>query len=296
MNWLMALEEPPTWEARGNGQWMTNLVASFRSMIRRDRNHPSIIIWGACINHHAADQQLVQAAIEEDPTRDRGMDTVLTPMNFIPSSIYGSGALAIEHTGHTFPAPRGSRQGTFHVNSFGKDNIYNPANREYEQVRRQWEQVNTAYLNKSNAGLAVWCMYDYNTFHDVNEPEMVWHGVCDLFRIPKFSYWWHMSELTSQPMAYVVRIDDTHAVVFSNCEKVRLWAGNGRRYQEVATQSPDTDFITSRTNRIAYALHHPPFHFTVPTEATALKAEGLIGGTVKATNEWKKSGVATALA
>jgi beta-galactosidase len=181
------------------------------------------------------------------------------------------------------------------VNSFGKDNVYNPANREYEQVRRQWEQVNTAYLREDNAGLAVWCMYDYNTQRDVNEPGLVWHGVCDLFRIPKFSYWWHMSELTSEPMAYVVRIGDTNAAVFSNCEKVRLWAGNGRRFQEVATQSPDPDFITTRTNRVAYALHHPPFHFTVPAEATALKAEGLIGGIVKATNEWKKFGAATAL-
>ena len=292
---LMALEEPPTWEARGNGQWMTNLVASFRSMVRRDRNHPSIIIWGACINHHPADRQLVKAAIEEDSTRDRGMDTVPTPMNFWPSGISGDGALAVEHTGHTYPAPRGSRQGTFQVNSFGKNNVYNPANREYDQVRHQWEQVNAAYLKEDNAGLAVWCMYDYNTLRNVNEPGIVWHGVCDLFRIPKFSYWWHMSELTSQPMTYVVRINDTNAAVFSNCEKVRLWAGTGHSYKEVATQSPDADFVTLANKQIAYALHHPPFHFAVPAEATALKAEGLIGGTVKATNEWRQCGPPVAL-
>jgi beta-galactosidase len=292
---LMALEEPPTWEAQGNEQWMTNLVASFRSMVRRDRNHPSIIIWGTCINHHPADKQLVQTAIEEDPARDRAMDTVWTPMNFGPSQISGGGALAVEHTGHTFPAPRGSRQGTFSVSFSGRDNVFTSVNREYDQVRHQWEQVNAAYLKENNAGLAVWCMYDYNTLRNVNEPGMVWQGVCDLFRIPKFSYWWHVSELTSRPMAYVVRIDGTNAAVFSNCEKVRLWADDGRSFKEVTTQSPDPDFIALRKNRATYALHHPPFHFTVPAEATALKAEGLIGGTVKSTNEWRQFGAPVAL-
>jgi beta-galactosidase len=41
---IMAVAEPPTWMGKGNSKWMDNLEASFRSMIRRDRNHPSIIL------------------------------------------------------------------------------------------------------------------------------------------------------------------------------------------------------------------------------------------------------------
>ncbi len=310
---LMALEEPPTWMAPGSGKWMANLETSFRSMIRRDHNHPCIIVWGVCLNHHAADPALVRAALEEDPSRDRGQDTVPIPMNFAVRVVSGNGALAVEHTGHTFPTARGARQMAYRVADAGKGRVESQANREYEQAKRHWEQVNAAYLKPDNAGLAVWCMYDYNTFHNVNEAGMVWHGVCDLFRIPKYSFYWHQSELTSKPMAYVVRIDDTLAAVFSNCERVRLWQDDGKGYKEVATQKPDVSFATregqprqggrgadkegpfSGSAHIEYGLHHPPFHFTVEANARALKAEGLMGDSVKAVYEWRQFGAPVAL-
>lgn len=292
---LMAMEEPPTWEAQGSEKWESNLEASFRSMVRRDRNHPCIILWGTCINHHPADPRLVRAAKEEDPTRDRAQDTVPTPMDFAFLHISGGGALSVEHTGHLYPAARGSREMFFKVQGGGPDVFNHAVNREYEQAKHQWEQINAACLKTDNSGMAVWCMYDYNTLRNVNEPGMVWHGVCDLFRIPKFSYWWHVSELTSKPMVYVVRIDGTNAAVFSNCEQVRLWQDDGQGYKAVATGKPDTGFTTAQGVWINYALHHPPFHFIVASNAVALKAEGLVGGTVKATYEWKQPGAPVAL-
>jgi beta-galactosidase len=99
-----------------------------------------------------------------------------------------------------------------------------------------------------------------------------------------------MSELTTKPMVYVVRIDGAHAAVFSNCEQIRLWEDDGQGYREVATQRPDTSFNAETGQEIEYALHHPPFHFAVRAEATALKAEGLMNNAVAATCEVKKSG------
>lgn len=292
---LMALEEPPTWITPGDAQWMANLETSLRSMIRRDRNHPSIVIWGACLNHQKADPRLARAALEEDSTRERGQDTVPLTMNFTRGQISGGGVLSIEHTGHTFPAQRGARSRTYRIPGKRQDRIGFDINREYEQAQRHWEQVNAAYQREDNAGLAVWCMYDYNTFHNVNEPGMVWHGVCDMFRIPKFSYWWHMSELTSKPMAFVVRVDETNAAVFSNCEQIRLWQDQGEGYQEVATRKPDTSFVGANQQEVTFVLHHPPFSFVVASNATAIRAEGLIGGEVKTAFEWKKFGAPVAL-
>jgi len=292
---LMALEEPPSWNTAGPPKWKENLVASFRSMVRRDRNHPCIILWNTCINHHPADPELVRAAVEEDPTRDRGQKSVGTPMNFRPLQIFGGGALAVEHTGHTFPAARGSRVTTFHLFTDGQERTNNTVNREYEQLQRHYQQINAAYLKEDSSGLAVWCMYDYNTFHNTNEKGMVWHGVCDLFRIPKYSFYWHQSELTTAPMAYIVRIDGTHAAVFSNCQRVRLRQDVGHGYKLVATQQPDTGFTTPKGEWVNYALRHPPFHFTVAPDAKALKAEGLTSGAVKATYEWKEAGAPVAL-
>jgi beta-galactosidase len=96
-------------------------------------------------------------------------------------------------------------------------------------------------------------------------------------------------------MAYALRIDETNAAVFSNCEQVRLWQDDGDGYRQVATQKPDASFIAVNGQEVNFALHHPPFTFKVASTAKALKAEGMIGGEVKATYEWRKYGKAAAL-
>ena len=280
---LMALEEGPTWMNAGNDKWLDNLEKSFRSMIRRDRNHPCIIIWNACINHSSGNPALAQAAHEEDPTRPRGQVDVPCPMDFQHGIVSGNGALTIEHTGHTFPAARGERGKIgYHKNSW--EGAQTSANRELDLARWHWEQTDAAYRKEDNSGQAVWCMYDYNSFHNSTEGKTA-HGVCDLFRIPKYTYWWHQSELTSKPMAYVVRSDPDKVWVFSNCRQVRLWQDTGDGYKQLAVQDPDPGFV----------LHHPPFHFAVSPQARAFKAEGLMDGAVKAVAEWKQPGKPAAL-
>ena len=280
---IMALEEGPTWMKTGGKEWMENLENSFRRMIRRDRNHASLIIWNACVNHSRGNKMLIAAATEEDPTRARGQDTVPCPMNFKHKTISGNGALCIEHTGHTFDTERGS------VGKPGKAAVgwvygQTTDNREYELTRRHWEHTDAAYKVPSNSGLAVWCLYDYNTFHNATAA-IARHGVLDLFRIPKFSWWWHQSELTESPMAYIIRINDTEACVLSNAEEIRLTQQTGAGQPMTETRKPDTGF----------SLRHPPFHFKVLPQATALKAEALMGGKVVASSVWKKPGKPTQL-
>jgi beta-galactosidase len=177
----------------------------------------------------------------------------------------------------------------------GTDVVLQGVNREYEQAQRHWQQVNAAYLKPDNAGVAVWCFADYNTFHNSDEPGLVWHGVVDLFRIPKFSYGWHQSELAERPKAYVVRVDKTHATVFSNCQRVKLWENIGQGFVEVATQAPPRSFKAQDGTEIRYALHHPPLEYGVNPRAVALRAEGLIGNSVRATSLWKEAELPVAL-
>jgi beta-galactosidase len=280
---LMALEEGPTWMNAGNAKWLDNLEKTFRSMIRRDRNHPCIIIWNACINHSRGNPALAQAAAEEDPTRPRGQVDVPCPMDFQHGHVSGNGALTIEHTGHTFPAYRGER-GSVGYHDKDWEGAQTSANRELDLARWHWEQTDAAYRQQDNSGQSVWCMYDYNSFHNSTDGK-TFHGVCDLFRIPKYTYWWHQSELTSKRMAYIVRSDPDKVWVFSNCRQVRLWQDVGKGYKQLVVQEPDSGFV----------LHHPPFHFAVSTQAIAFKAEGLINGAVKAVAEWKTPGKPAAL-
>ncbi len=280
---MMALEEGPTWMDAGSPEWMGNLVESFRAMIRRDRNRPSLIIWNACLNHSNGHPDLIAAAIEEDPTRARGMDTVPCPMDFNHPQISGNGALTIEHTGHTFDTERGARgkPGKADQSWLGAQLT---ENREYDLTRRHWEMTDAAYKNPSNVGLATWCMYDYNTYHNATA-SIARHGVHDLFRIPKFPFWWHQSEMTTKPMAYIIRITDTDVCVVSNCDEVRLLQHTGGSNPQPETRKPDT----------GYALNHPPFHFKVSPQASALKAEGLVDGKVVTSQVWRKPGSPTKL-
>lgn len=251
---LMALAEGPSWMDTPSKEWEDNLVKSFRSMIRRDRNRPSIIIWNACVNHKGRNSRLAEAAIEEDPTRERGMDTVRTPMDF-GGSVSGGGALTIEHTGHTFATVRGDIR------------------REYKCAQRHFSKIGKAYQTPGNSGIAVWCMYDYNTFHN-SRGSIASHGISDLFRLPKLSYYWHKSELLDEPYLHGYAVTSRELHVFSNAEAVRVSEQIDGQWAEVEVKKPDPDS----------PLHHPPLAFTVSRESRAYRAEGLVNGQVVATH------------
>ena len=272
---LLALEEGPTWMRRIPGAWMENLTKSFTSMIRRDRNHPCIMIWNACINHETQSlPELVASAQKEDPGRALGQETVYCPMDFTHGKI-SEKALTLEHTGHMFPTTRGERNKTKR----------NGSNRELEQARRHMEMISQANNTPSNYGLASWCGYDYNTFHNSQEA-IARHGICDLFRIPKYSYFWHQSELTEKPMIYIVRENSGSAVVFTNAEKARLFAGPTKEtMKEIGIGNPDKGLN----------VNHPFITFTVPADSNFIKAEALSGGKTVATALWSEPGSPAAL-
>lgn len=267
---LMALEEGPTWMGTNSQEWVNNLEISFRSLLRRDRNHPSILTWNACVNHGGARDYLVRACEEED-YRPAASRFPRTPMNFRHGSVSGGGALTIEHTGHTYPR----RRGTF-ANGISSD---------WQLAKRHWEHINASYLKEDNAGMASWCMFDYNSFHNNNEMNIVWHGMCDLLRLPKYSYFWHQSELLTKPVVYVVRYCDTGVSVFSNGDQVELFEDTGLGFRSRGKQRPDAGF----------ALHHPPFSFAVSADAKAIKAVAFKNGVSIGEHVWRKPGKPVAL-
>ncbi len=262
---LLALAEGPTWWGKGNNVWIANLEKSFRSMIRRDRNHACLVVWNACINHGGGEKFLIDAAKAEDPTRARGQDTVHCPMNFKHGEVSGKGALTIEHTGHTFATKRGSAQ-------------------EYELAKRHWEMVDAAYRKTDNSGLAVWAMFDYNTFHNADQG-IAYHGIYDVFRLPKQTVAWHRSELGTAPVIHLLRPEPGKVCVFTNAEQVRLSQDLGAEFAVVATQGPDQGLV----------LRHAPVHIAVEAKATAFKAEALVAGAVVSTTTWTTPGPAKAL-
>src|SRR5581483_2160769 len=73
---LLVLEEIPGWQHIGDQAWQDISVDNVRRMIRRDWNHPSIILWGVRINesrdNHDFYTRTNAMAHRLDPTRQTG--------------------------------------------------------------------------------------------------------------------------------------------------------------------------------------------------------------------------------
>src|SRR5271167_2859724 len=73
---LLVLEEIPGWQHIGNEAWKLISIDNVSRMIRRDWNHPSIILWGVRINESPDDHEFYTrtnaVAHKLDPSRQTG--------------------------------------------------------------------------------------------------------------------------------------------------------------------------------------------------------------------------------
>ena len=73
---LLVFEEIPGWQHVGDERWQELSIDNVRRMVRRDWNHPSIILWGVRVNesrdYHDFYVKTNAVAHELDPTRQTG--------------------------------------------------------------------------------------------------------------------------------------------------------------------------------------------------------------------------------
>lgn len=205
---LLVFEETPGWQHIGDSAWQDVTCENIRKMIIRDRNHPSIILWGVRINESldCTDfyQQTNTIAHELDPYRQTGGVRCIEKSEFFEDVytmndfIYGSQGLPVgdamgtrvlrsqrEVTGQTDLVP-------YLVTEFG-GHIY-PTKR-FDQEERLVEHAklhlmvqNAAALDPQKCGAIGWCAFDYNTHANFGSGDRIcYHGVMDMFRLPKFA-------------------------------------------------------------------------------------------------------------
>ena len=84
---LLVLEEIPGWQHIGDRQWEDLSVDNVGRMVRRDWNHPSIILWGVRINEspdsHDFYLETNRVAHELDTTRQTGGVRFITDSEFL---------------------------------------------------------------------------------------------------------------------------------------------------------------------------------------------------------------------
>jgi len=270
---LLVFEEMPGWQHIGDSHWQDVACTSIQEMIERDYNHPSIILWGVRINesgdHHDFYTRTNQLAHALDTTRPTGgvrcitgsefLEDVYTFNDFIlgnPLDIDGRVLRPqLEATGLNKPVPYLVTEYAGHMYPTKR---FDQIQRQEEHVRRHLAVVNDTALTQFTSGSIGWCAFDYNTHYQFGSGDRIcYHGVMDMFRIPKFAAFGYTSQIDPSKMLVLEPVliyamgeknfgGVTPMTILTNVEYVDYFVGESLfgRYYPATTKYP--------------GLKHPP--------------------------------------
>lgn len=269
------------------------ILQSCRDMIRRDRNHASVLAWECSLNESEMPaefiEQLHQTVKQEYPGSysagwQHGFDLYLqarqhrqmhfeTPTQPYNVSEYGDWEYYAQNAGFNQDSwadlkeeERTSRQLLRHGEA-----------RLLQQARNVQEAHNDNLTTPAFAD-GYWVMFDYNRGY---ADDLEASGVMSLYRLPKYSYYFFQSQRSpaeqsdryqSGPMVFIASewqpSSSAKVRVFSNAEQVELWHND----QLISRQQPQRDNYSTH-------LPHPPFEFDLQQfKPGTLTAKAFIGG------------------
>ena len=301
---LLVMNSLTGWQFFGNETFQKNAIQDIRDMARRDRNHPSVIFWEASLNETEMSEnfmkQATKALKEELPFEHYYSASWLDNPNydlFIPARQHakapdywtkyknGSRKIFIAEYGdwEYYAQNAGFNQTAFsNLKEFERSSRQLRGDGEKRLLQQAYNYQESANSNKKGEqtiGDANWLMFDYNRGYS---DDLESSGISDIFRIPKFAYYFYQSQrsanvvlyskLVSGPMIHIATYwtpnSPLDVTVFSNCDEVTLYLNDVL----VARQKPTI-------NENSDKLNHSPFIFKVAKfTAGSLRAEGFIKG------------------
>lgn len=264
-----------------------------RDMIRRDRNHPSVLAWECSLNEASMPEHFVnqmKEIVEEElpgsfsagwqdqydiylQARQHRLQHYKTPTQPYNVSEYGDWEYYAQNAGLNQDAwgdlkeeERTSRQ------------LISSGERRLIQQATNLQEAHNDNLNTPAYSDGYWVMFDYNRGY---ADDLEASGIMSIFRQPKYSYYFYQSQRSphqmsdkyqSGPMVYIASDwtseSATQIRVYSNTQQVSLYL-NGKL---IETARPAKTEISGN-------LAYPPFYFELPKFiAGELKAIGLING------------------
>ena len=266
---------------------------SATNLIRRDRNHPSVLGWEVSLNETKEMPLYFMEGLHD-----------IAHAEYPGENVYSCGwkddvyDIYLEARQHRILRPHPYKDMPVTVSEYGdweyhsknaglnQDKLPNDMRREmssrqargFGEKRLMRQAYNVQEAHNDNLGYnrfysdSYWVMYDYNRgYHDDIETS----GLMDLFRLPKFGYYFYQSQRDISENGAMVELatywnakSSNNIKVYSNAEEVELYLNDNL----VAKQKPDTD--KNSTN-----LAHPPFTFKLDQFVPGtLKAVALVDG------------------
>ena len=222
-----------------------------REIIRRDRNHPSVLMWEPILNETRYPKDFSLDALQL--TKDE------YPYPYRPvaaADVHSAGVKEHYDVVYAWPgdeqkadAPEQTiftREWGENVDDWYAHNNNNRASRSWGERPQKVQALSLAetYNNLYNTapqfiGGAQWHPFDHQRGY---HPDPYWGGIYDAFRQPKYAYWMFRSQTAadlqhptaeSGPMIYIMhemsQWSDSDVVVFTNCDSVRLSIYDGAK-------------------------------------------------------------------
>lgn len=297
----------PGWQFWNDApEFAQRVYSDIRNMVRRDRNHPSVIMWEPILNETGYPEDFAKN-VHDVTHQEYPFQGCFTACD--------SRARGSEHFDIRYGRSGAETDESFFVREWG-DNVDNWSSHNSDsRARRSWgEDVQIIqalhYLDPGNesrinydmfysfpeqvVGGTLWHSFDHNRGY---HPDPFYGGIMDIFRQPKYSYYGFRSQhdpglevpnIENGPMIYIANemtpFSSPDVWVFTNCEEVRLtFTGKEPRVKAVKD--------------LEAHMPHPPIMFEdVYTwgeltlrgfgrsgDTARIMAEGLIGGRVVAT-------------
>jgi beta-galactosidase len=263
---IFVIVATPGWQYWNNDPHFADLVYDdIRNMVRRDRNHASVLMWEPILNETRFPLEFAlksQQIVHEE-----------YPGSFCAADNHSAGVAENYEVVYGWPKDAGIFKQCIFTREFGEnvDDWY--AQNTNNRVSRSWGenamlvqalQLAKAYdemypESRQFIGGALWHPFDHQRGY---HPDPYWGGIMDAFRQPKYAYYLFKSQVDADlqhplsetgPMVFIAHeispFSGADVTVFTNCDEVRLIV-----YEK--------DTLIQKVPERSSGMPHPPVTFS----------------------------------